>query len=221
MTAERTTSRLLIVDEHSRRRDALASKCALIAEVEVVGSAGSVDEALDQIRAIHPDVVLVDLDGCRKADLGSFGRACQEAGASMVFVTSGEKSAVLAQATEWGAAGFLKRSDPAETIRHAVKAIKAGAFFLDPERARGMVEELDALRGAAGRDAGDFLTPREREVLELLSDGLSARQVARRLALSERTVNTHVANLYRKLGVSNRVQAVREAIRLGLVTPPT
>ncbi len=221
MTAEKTASRVLIVDEHSRRRDALVSKCDLIAEIEVVGSAGSVDEALDQIQAIHPDVVFIDLDGCRKADLKIFGRACQEAGASMVFVTSGEKTAVLAQATQWGAAGFLKRSDPAETILHAVKAVKAGAFFLDPEHARGMVEELDALRGAAERDAGDFLTPREREVLELLSEGLSARQVARRLSLSERTVNTHVANLYRKLGVSNRVQAVREAIRLGLVTPPT
>ncbi|MGH2708088.1 MAG: helix-turn-helix domain-containing protein, partial [Actinomycetota bacterium] len=158
---------------------------------------------------------------CQKGDLKVFGRACQEAGASMIFVTSGEKSAVLAQATQWGAAGFLKRSAPAETIGHAVKAVRAGVFFLDPERARGMVEELDALRGVAGRDAGDILTPREREVLELLSDGLSARQVARRLGLSERTINTHVANLYRKLGVSNRVQAVREAIRLGLVVPPT
>ncbi|MGH2732242.1 MAG: LuxR C-terminal-related transcriptional regulator [Actinomycetota bacterium] len=221
MTAERTASRVLILDVASPRRDALVSKCDLIAGIEVVGATGSMDEALDQVRAMHPDVVLVDLDACRKADLKVFGRACQEAGASMIFVTSGEKSAVLAQATQWGAAGFLKRSAPAETIGHAVKAVRAGAFFLDPERARGMVEELDVLRGVAGRDAGDILTPREREVLELLSDGLSARQVARRLGLSERTINTHVANLYRKLGVSNRVQAVREAIRLGLVVPPT
>lgn len=221
MTGERTVSRVLIVDGHSPRRDDLTSKCGLIAEVEVVGSIASLEEAVDRIRAMHPDVVLIDLDVGRKADLGIFGRACQEAGTSMVFVTSGEETVALAEATEWGAAGFLKRSAPAETIGHALKAVRAGAFFLDPERARGMVEELDALRGAVERDAGDFLTPREREVLELLSDGLSARQVARRLALSERTINTHVANLYRKLGVSNRVQAVREGIRLGLVTPPT
>ena len=81
-------------------------------------------------------------------------------------------------------------------------------------RQRGPVKVAD--RGPGG----ESLTPREKEVLRLLSEGLSARQMARRLELSERTINTHVANVYRKLAVSNRVQAVRQAIRLGLVNEP-
>ena len=92
---------------------------------------------------------------------------------------------------------------------------------MESDAARGMVEELDALREVADRGpGGESLTPREKEVLRLLSEGLSARQMARRLELSERTINTHVANVYRKLAVSNRVQAVRQAIRLGLVQEP-
>ncbi|MCW3043539.1 MAG: DNA-binding response regulator, partial [Actinobacteria bacterium] len=133
---------------------------------------------------------------------------------------SGQDPSVLAEVMEW-ASGFLPRGSSATAIGYAVQVVRTGAFYMESEQARGMVEELETLREVADRGpGGESLTPREKEVLRLLSEGLSARQMARRLDLSERTINTHVANVYRKLAVSNRVQAVRQAIRLGLVNEP-
>jgi DNA-binding NarL/FixJ family response regulator len=212
--------KVVIVDNDPDRRQTLADDCAEIPGIESVSVAASPQEAADHLGTERPDVVIVDLDVAPLGQVSEFGRLCRAVGASVILVTAGQDPSVLAEVTDW-ASGFLPRSASRTDISYAVQVVRTGAFYMESEQARGMVEELDALREVADRaPGGESLTPREKEVLRLLSEGLSARQMARRLELSERTINTHVANVYRKLAVSNRVQAVRQAIRLGLVNEP-
>jgi len=212
--------RILIVDDDPHRRRDLEVNAEKIPEVASVASAGGVGEATAVLETDPPDVVIVELESASRARVAEFGREARGAGASVILVISGQDPSVLAEVMEW-ASGFLPRGSSTTAIGYAVQVVRTGAFYMESEQARGMVEELETLREVADRGpGGESLTPREKEVLRLLSEGLSARQMARRLDLSERTINTHVANVYRKLAVSNRVQAVRQAIRLGLVNEP-
>jgi DNA-binding NarL/FixJ family response regulator len=212
--------RILIVDDDPHRRRDLEVNSEKIPEVAAVASAGGVGEATAVLETDPPDVVIVELEAASRARVAEFGREARGTGASVILVISGQDPSVLAEVMEW-ASGFLPRGSSATAIGYAVQVVRTGAFYMESEQARGMVEELETLREVADRGpGGESLTPREKEVLRLLSEGLSARQMARRLDLSERTINTHVANVYRKLAVSNRVQAVRQAIRLGLVNEP-
>ncbi|MEA2500492.1 MAG: hypothetical protein QOD01_603 [Actinomycetota bacterium] len=212
--------RVLIVDDDPHRRRDLDANAKKIPEVTDVASAGGVGEATALLETDPPDVVIVELESASRPRIAEFGREARGTGASVILVISGQDPSVLAEVMEW-ASGFLPRGSSATAIGYAVQVVRTGAFYMESEQARGMVEELETLREVADRGpGGESLTPREKEVLRLLSEGLSARQMARRLDLSERTINTHVANVYRKLAVSNRVQAVRQAIRLGLVNEP-
>jgi DNA-binding NarL/FixJ family response regulator len=212
--------KLLIVDDDPQRRRDLETNAQGIPELAGVTAAGGVGEATGLLETDPPDVVIVDLESASRARVAEFGREARAMGASVILVTAGQDPSVLAEVMEW-ASGFLPRGSSATAIGYAVQVVRTGAFYMESDQARGMVQELETLREVADRaPGGESLTPREKEVLRLLSEGLSARQMARRLDLSERTINTHVANVYRKLAVSNRVQAVRQAIRLGLVNEP-
>jgi DNA-binding NarL/FixJ family response regulator len=212
--------KLLIVDDDPQRRRDLEANAQGIPDVAGVTAAGGVGEATALLDTGPPDVVIVDLESASRARVAEFGREARAIGASVILVTAGQDPSVLAEVMEW-ASGFLPRGSSPTAIGYAVQVVRTGAFYMESDQARGMVQELETLREVADRGpGGESLTPREKEVLRLLSEGLSARQMARRLDLSERTINTHVANVYRKLAVSNRVQAVRQAIRLGLVNEP-
>lgn len=214
--------RVLIVDDDLNRSSDLASDCKTIPDVEAVAVAPSLQEAADVVSGPGADVVIIDLRVGAPVPLAELGRAARQHGASVLGITSGQSPSVLAEAANHWASGFLSSEADASVLGHAIRVVRTGAFYMDPRQARDMVEELDALREVDARGtSGESLTPREKEVLRLLSEGLSARQMARRLDLSERTINTHVANVYRKLNVTNRVQAVRQAIRLGLVDERT
>lgn len=213
--------KVLVVDDDQLRRQGLEALCGNVAEIGEVAVAAGPGEAIALLDVTDPDVVIVDLAAQPHARVAELGRLARSKGASTLLVTAGQDPSLLAEAMEW-ASGFLPRQASPTAVAYAVQVVRSGHFYMESDRAlRGMVEELDALREVSDRGSGsESLTPREKEVLRLLSEGLSARQMARRLELSERTINTHVANVYRKLAVSNRVQAVRRAIRLGLVTEP-
>jgi len=215
--------RLLIVDDDPDRLQELQSSADKIAEIDAVAATSDLGEAAALLAsgpAAPPDVVILELEAGPLALVAEFGRKARDVGANVILVTAGQDPSVLAEVMGW-TSGFLPRDASASAIGYAVQVVRTGAFYMESEQARGMVEELETLREVADRGpGGESLTPREKEVLRLLAEGLSARQMARRLDLSERTINTHVANVYRKLAVSNRVQAVRQAIRLGLVTEP-
>ena len=215
--------RLLIVDNDPDRLQELKENAGKIAEIDAVAATSDLAEATGLLTAgttAPPDVVILELDAGPLPRVAELGRQARDIGANVILVTAGQDPSVLAEVMAW-TSGFLPRGASASAIGYAVQVVRTGAFYMESDQARGMVEELETMREVADRGpGGESLTPREKEVLRLLAEGLSARQMARRLELSERTINTHVANVYRKLAVSNRVQAVRQAIRLGLVIEP-
>lgn len=210
-------ARVLIISSDDGSIQELLSGARRVPDLEVAGVAARLDEALRSDPEMPPDIVLLDSGASAGRPFLALAEVRRETGALVILVTDNDEPGVLAQAMESGASGVLPRSASADTVAGALQVVRAGGFYLEASRARGMVEEMEALKERASRPAAGLLTPRELEVVRLLAEGLSARQIGRRLALSERTVNTHVANVYRKLGVSNRVEAVREAIRMRIV----
>lgn len=171
-----------------------------------------------QIRLVEnsdDEIDAIVLEVADQRDIPHQLRTLVRRNAPILLVSSDKSSRFLAAATRAGAAGVLDPQADESTLHDALETVTAGGTYASMgrvldfvQRARVREEALEAIQ----------LTPRELNVLELLAVGMSARQIASHLSLSERTVNTHVAKLYRKLGVSNRVEAIRAGIRMGLVS---
>jgi DNA-binding NarL/FixJ family response regulator len=123
------------------------------------------------------------------------------------------------EAIHAGASGYLSKSASLDELKDAFTSMRAGGTYMSPQVAGIAIRSLSrkASEAEQATRAADVLTERELEVLDLLGNGMSARNIAKRLSISERTVNTHIGHIYRKLGVNNRVDAVLAAMRLGLV----
>jgi DNA-binding NarL/FixJ family response regulator len=217
--------RVLIVDDHAVVRRGLLAFFATEPDLEVVGDAASGTEALALLArldgaALRPDVVLMDLqmapvDGIETTRRIRAGYENVE----VVALTSFSEQERVQAALEAGAAGYvLKDADPGEVVA-AIRAAHRGELQLDPAIARGL---LSSLRPAP-REAAAALTVRELDVLRLVGDGKANKEIASALALSERTVRTHVSSILGKLGLSSRTQAALWAAREGLVDlgPPS
>jgi DNA-binding NarL/FixJ family response regulator len=212
--------RVLVVDDHAVVRRGVIAYLEVLDDVEVAGEAADGAAALDVLTdlAVHgrtPDVVLMDLqmpgmDGV--AAIAEIGRRFPSV--RVVVLTSfGEIERVHA-ALHVGAAGYLlKDAGPGEIVA-ALHAAARGEVFLDAAVARRLAQEIRAPR--SGLRA---LTAREREILRLVAEGRSNKEIAAELVISERTARTHVSNLLGKLGLASRTQAALLAIREGLVPP--
>jgi len=189
--------------------DAIVAELSSIADVETVSS---IEEA-GNLQADPPDVIVLEV-GAGTSAIEKMSQLRESSAVPLVVITTEGDSSFLDEAVRAGASGVVVDSASADEIRDAVEVVRAGGSFFGAERTRGI---LDAVRSSP-RAADPGLTQREIEVLTHLFEGRSARQIATRLGLSERTVNTHVANVYRKLGASNRVEAIRIAMRMGVLT---
>jgi two-component system, NarL family, response regulator LiaR len=207
--------RVLIVDDHAVVREGLRAFLTLQEGIEVVGEAADGEEAIAATERLGPDVVLMDLVMPRLDGLGAI-RALRERAsrARVVVLTSFLDDDKLLPALRAGAAGYLlKNAEPAELVR-GVRAAHGGQALLDPVVAARLVDAL-----AGSEEPLDRLTARERQVLELIGRGFPNKRIARELALSEKTVKTHVGHVLAKLGVNDRTQAAVVAVRAGLVSP--
>jgi two-component system, NarL family, response regulator LiaR len=205
---------VLVVDDHTVVREGLRGFLDLQDGIEVVGEAADGDEALAAAERLRPDVVLMDLVMPRLDGVAAM-RALRERlpQARVIVLTSFLDDDKLLPALRAGAAGYLlKNSEPQELAR-AVRAAQAGEALLDPAVGARVVEAL----AGAEEEPVDRLTPREREVLQLIGRGFPNKQIARELNVSERTVKTHVGHVLAKLGVADRTQAAVLAVRAGLV----
>jgi DNA-binding NarL/FixJ family response regulator len=220
---EETTTRVMVVDDHAVTRHGVVLLCNAAEGIEVVGEASDGQEAIDRIGRIMPDVVLMDVDMPRRDGISATREIRQlHPSIGVVVLTVHEDQETIFEAIKAGASGYLPKSSSLDEIQHAVKAVAAGGSFLDPVQARKLLHQFNryADETKAAADIYYLLTGREREILALLAQGLTSRQIASQLVISERTVNTHIGNIYRKLHVNNRVDAVREAMRIRLVEPP-
>ena len=203
--------RVLIADDHGVVRDGLAGVIAAQPDLEVVGAVENGAEAVESCRQAQPDVVLMDLempelDGIEATRLI---RAAHSETAVLVLTSFSDARRITA-ALASGAAGYLLKDSSAEDVVRGIRAAAAGGTPLDPQAARLLLEAKDAPGPLEG------ISPREREVFALLLDGLPNKLIAQRLGISEKTVKTHLTNIFRRIDVSDRVQAVLWAERQGL-----
>ncbi|MGQ4483837.1 response regulator transcription factor [Streptomyces sp. SAS_276] len=209
--------RLLIADDHAVVRAGLRALLEGEADLSVIAEAADPAEAVRLTMALAPDVVLMDLRFDSGAGRGGPVDGVEAvraltAGAPavpVVMLTSYSGRAHVVRALEAGARGYVLKAGPPEDLFQAVRGAAGGGMGLAPEVVGDLVGQVVS--------PAKELTQREREVVRLMADGRSNRSIAESLYLSEATVKTHLVRVYRKLGVDNRVAAVSEAVRRGLL----
>jgi len=208
------TIRILLVDDHSVVRRGLRSFLKYDPELEVVGEAADGAQALSLAQELKPDVVLMDLvmpvmDGI--AATAAIRRALPET--EVLALTSVLEDASVVGAVRAGAIGYLLKDTQAKALCQAIKAAAAGQVQLTPKAAARLMQAVSA------PESPEALTERETEVLRLLAQGQSNKQIAHNLHNTEQTIKAHVSKIFSKLGVQSRTQATLYAIRIGLVSP--
>jgi DNA-binding NarL/FixJ family response regulator len=203
---------VLIVDDHAVVRRGLLAFLETEPDLEVVGAAAGGEEAIGLVDRLKPDVVLMDLRMEPVDGIETTRRIrARHTDVEVVALTSYGENARVQAALEAGASGYLLKDADADEVAAAVRAAHRGELQLDPALARSL---MSSLRPAAAREQ---LTARELDVLRLLGEGRANKEIAAALALSDRTVRTHVSSILAKLGLSSRTQAALWAVREGLV----
>jgi DNA-binding NarL/FixJ family response regulator len=208
------TITVLLVDDHELIREGLRRALEREPDVEVVAEAASVSEGVAMGRKSEPTVAIVDLrlpDGNGLDVVRALRAQSSDMGIVVLTMYAGDNQ--LFDALDAGASAFVPKSAPAEEIVAAARhAASSPHSFTSADLA-------DALKRRTSPQ-GPQLSPREREVLQLLADGLGVSQISRQLFISDSTTKTHISKLYDKLGAGNRAQALMTALRLGLLTAP-
>jgi DNA-binding NarL/FixJ family response regulator len=214
MNSAARTIRLVVVDDHPIVRQGLVASLQDESDFEVVGAAGSAEDALPLVMQHAPDVVLLDLElpGISGLDAIPQLRALSPPPHILILTAYDTDERVL-RAVRAGAAGYLLKGASLVEIASGVRSVAAGGTALAPSAAAKLADAIRTPRGAGP------LTAREREVLRLIAQGLPGKQIATSLSITERTVKFHTASLIRKLGADNRAQAVALAAQRGLLDP--
>ena len=208
--------RILLADDHALVRGGIRALLESIDGVSVVGETGDGLEALDLIRALQPDLVLLDismpgLNGLELAD-----RVARESPAVKIVVLSMHATeSYVADALRAGVVGYLRKSAAVAELPAALETVARGEIYLSPGISRQVIEVLRAGGVPPGPLAG--LSPRQREILQLLAEGLSSKEIGFRLGISSKTVDTHRAQIMERLGIHNLQGLVRFAMRAGLI----
>lgn len=210
----------MIVDDHALVREGLKALLSLAPDVEVVGEAENGKEALRKVRALRPDVVLMDIAMPGMGGIEATRRVCREFPETKVLaLTQYDSFDYVIPMIEAGAKGFVTKASSSSELARAVRTVYQGSSYLSPAAAAALVEERQRRSAEGVGDPYDSLTEREREILKLLAEGHTTREIARMLFLSPKTVEWHRGNLMHKLKLRNRAELVRYAIRKGIVTP--
>jgi len=217
-----TEIRILLADDQQLVREGLCALLDLIPDIRVVGEAGDGAEAVERAQQMQPDVVLMDvrmpgLDGV--AATRRLHEACPEV--KVIILTTFDDDEYVFEGLRAGAAGYLLKDVPSEQLVEAIRAAARGEAFIQPSVARKVVAEFARLTEREHRRREqplvEPLSARELEVLALVAEGLSNREIGERLFITPGTVKNHVSNVLAKLGVRDRTQAVLQAQELGLL----
>lgn len=209
------TIRVFLIDDHALVRAGM--KMILDAETDlvVVGEAESGEQAIPAIRSLRPDVVLCDLHLPGVSGLEVTERIAREDGPRVVIVSVHEDGPLPRRLLEAGASGYVGKGGDAQELVRAVRDVAMGRRYLGNRIAQNL-----ALANIAGRQSPfDDLSPRELEVALLLTQGLRQEDIARRLCLSPKTVNTHKSRLFEKMGIHDNISLARLASQYGLIEP--
>ncbi len=209
-----TGVRVVVADDHPIVRAGIVGLLDAADGIDVVAQAGDGGEAVAAAAEHRPDLVLLDLQMPRMDGVEATRRILQTVpGVRVLVLTTYESDESILRAIEAGASGYLLKAAPEEEILAGIRAVAAGGVALAPRMAALLVSRVQA-------PAAPSLSPREAEVLQLVSEGLSNPAIGRRLFLSEATVKTHLLHVFEKLEVSDRTRAVTRAMELGLLRSP-
>jgi DNA-binding NarL/FixJ family response regulator len=211
---------VLIADDHALVRDGIRSMLTLVANVEVVGEAANGREAVEMTKKLAPDVVLMDLAMPIMNGLDATRRIRKKYPSTKVLaLTQYDDNEYVIPVIEAGARGFVTKMAAFSELASAIQAVYNGDSFLSPSAAAVLVEECQQKNTAEGeKDSYQLLTDREREVLKLVVEGYTAREIADMLVVSPKTVEWYKTRLMKKLNIHNRTDLIKFAIRKRLIT---
>lgn len=211
--------RLILADDHAVVRSGLRMLLEAQTDMEIVGEAETGQQAVDKVRALRPDVILMDI---QMPDMNGIDATKQikklTPNTAVLALTMHEDDQFFFEMLHAGASGYVpKRAAPDELVT-AIRTVSRGEVFLYPSLASRLVQ--DYLKRADSDDESlvyDALTPREREVLTLIAEGLTNPEIADKLVISVKTVDRHRENIMRKLNMNSRIDLVKYAIKIGLI----
>ena len=203
------TIRVALVDDHAVLRGGLAQLLSSESDIEVVGTASDGRGALPLVQALHPDVLIMDLQMPDVDGVTATRQVVAEGGTDVLVLTSFSDTDRIVAALDAGAVGYLLKDAEPEDVIEGVRAVSRGESPIHPRAARQLLSALPVPRD-------HDLTPRELEVLALVREGLANKQIGRRLGISERTVKTHLTSTFARIGATDRTQAALWAERHGI-----
>jgi len=213
-------TRILLADDHALVRQGFRALLAAMPDVEVVGEAANGREALRLIHALAPDLVLMDISMPELNGLDTTAHALrQQPQLKVIIISMHATEAYVIEALRAGAAGYLLKDADAGELERAIRAVARGERYLASSVSHHVIDRyLRAERGEQVAEA-EALSPRQREVLQLIAEGHSTREIADRLNLSVKTVETHRAQLMQRLDIFDVAGLTRHALRIGLIDP--
>ncbi len=218
---ERSIVKVLVVDDQRLVRAGFRVIIDGEPDLEVVGEAGDGAEAVHRNRELSPDVVLMDIRMPAMDGIEAARRIIASSSARVLILTTFDADEYVYEALQAGASGFMLKDAPPDQLLAAIRAAAAGDALIDPSVTRRLIDRFArSLRQPSGTPSElEELTPRELDVLRLLTRGLSNSEIARELVVEETTVKTHVSRILMKLGLRDRVQAVILAYETGFAQP--
>ena len=208
--------RVMIADDHGIVRSGVRMLLESQTDVEVIGEAADGAEARDMAIRERPDLAILDVKMPKLTGLQATREIREQApGVSVLILSMYDDERYLFEALKAGASGYVLKAQADAELIEAVRAVERGEPFLTPEAQRALIK--DVLGQGASRE--DDLTPREQEVVKLVAEAHTNKEIAEILHLAEKTVENHRSNAMRKLGMRDRVELVRYAIRRGLIEP--
>jgi two-component system response regulator DegU len=209
--------KVMIVDDHNLVREGLKAVFSQGDEIDVVGEAGSGEQAIEMVDEVNPDVILMDISmpGMNGIQATKAIRD-KHPDAKIVILTMLDQEGYVYEAIKAGATGYMLKSTSSDELVNAIQTVNEGKALLHPDATAQLLKEFVSLAQNKAKDYG--LSNREMEVLQLLSEGKTNKEIAKALWISEQTVKTHVAHIFDKLGTSDRTETVAQALRTGLVT---
>lgn len=210
--------KVVLIDEHAILREGLASLINRETDMRVVGEASNGIDALQMTEKLIPDVVLIDIQIPGLDGIETIRRIREKhPPVSVLVLTLADQDQYLHEAIHAGATGYLLKTAPSSDVIEGIRLSFRGGSVLDPVMARKLLDNLTGARKPELRKSTELLTPRELDVLKLMVKGLSNKEMAESLFISDKTVKIHVSNILKKLRVKSRSQAIIYAIQHGLV----
>jgi len=211
--------RVLVADDHTIVRDGICALLALVRDIEVVGEASNGSEALKMVRELEPDVVLMDIAMPNMGGLEATRRICKEfPGTKVIALTQYDDKEFVLPVIEAGASGFISKVAASSELASGIRSVCQGDSYLSPTVAKVLVDDYQHRGKEDSLDSYSKLTEREREVLQLVAEGYTTKEIAQALVISPKTIEGHKTRLMAKLGIHNRVDLIKYALRRGIIS---